>query len=118
MISAQKEFFTDKPIRLSNAEVIKYLARLRDEVRKFNQENGINRPNWFHEWLSTRIFDPEERLIYAGCFFSMHAFTRMMLEGVKIVHLEITAGPQFGDVHWELAHECVVGPCPHQSVER
>lgn len=99
MITDQKEFFPETALEMSVAEVVKYLARFRDEYWKLDP-----RPN-FNEWLSDRVYDPGDRLRFAGAFFMVPDLAKIMTEKRKILKITISAGPNHGDVHWDICCE-------------
>ena len=109
-----EEFLAAGPFTLPKAEIIKYMCLLRDGLESWRKENPgapWNTEGWFHEFLATKIFDAEERLKYAGCFFALPTVLKVMDSKKDIVHLLVSRGPN-GDVHWELPHDCEP-VCPH-----
>ncbi len=107
----QAEYFGTETASLSYPEILKYMARLRDELGKWI-ELPENKGRRVDEWLEEGIHDAGERLRFAGVWFAREAIMSIALSNKKILRLEVSPGPAFGDVHWELPHECEA-VCPH-----
>jgi hypothetical protein len=99
MITDQKEFFPESALEMSLPEVVKYLARFRDEYWSLDP-----RPS-FNEWLSDRVYDPGERLRFAGALFVATDIAKILAERKKILKITVSPGPNHGDVHWDICCE-------------
>ena len=111
------DFFAPGPVILSKAELLKYLVIIQDGLEKWTEENpgaAWTTEAWFYEWLDTKVFDPEERLKFAGAFFALPTTTSVLRSNKEVVQLRITRGEN-GQVEWDLAHQCE-DPCPHRAI--